>query len=209
MAGEDDRVVFAELLDEVPDLDDLHRVEAYGRLVEDDDARVAEYRLGDADTLPVALGKVLDEALAVVLQACEFHYPVNLGGDVCLGYALRLRDELEIFVGGAVEVERRELRQIAYELLGFHVFLEDVVPFYDNIALCCGKAAGHDVHGRRFACAVGPEKSVDAAGLDAEVQIGYGCEISVFLGKVLYFDHLAFLLKEISFFFIAASALTQ
>ena len=55
----------------------------------------------------------------------------------------------------------------------------------------------------------GAVQGIDGFIVEIEVQIGYGCEISVFLGKVLYFDHLAFLLKEISFFFIAASALTQ
>ena len=40
------------------DLGDLLRVEADGRLVEDQHGRIAHDRLGQADPLPVALGEV-------------------------------------------------------------------------------------------------------------------------------------------------------
>ena len=53
--GENDRVAFAEALDQVADLDNLLRVKADGRLVQNEDGRVAEQRLRDADALLVAL----------------------------------------------------------------------------------------------------------------------------------------------------------
>ena len=48
----------AQRADEVPDLADLDGVEPDGGLVEDEDVRVAEQRLGDAHPLPEALGEV-------------------------------------------------------------------------------------------------------------------------------------------------------
>ena len=55
VGGKNDRVALAEALDQVADLDDLLRVEADGRLVQNQDGWVAEQRLRDADALLVAL----------------------------------------------------------------------------------------------------------------------------------------------------------
>ena len=41
----------AEIPDELPDLDDLLRVEAEGRFVEDEDLGIVQGRLGDAHAL--------------------------------------------------------------------------------------------------------------------------------------------------------------
>ena len=53
--AQDDRVIAGELLDQLARFDDLLRVEAGGRLVEDEDVRVVNQRLGEADALAVAL----------------------------------------------------------------------------------------------------------------------------------------------------------
>ena len=53
--AEDDRVVAGEAPDQLARLDDLLRVEAGGRLVEDQHVGVVNQRLGEADALPVAL----------------------------------------------------------------------------------------------------------------------------------------------------------
>ena len=55
VAADDDGVLLGKTSDEVPNLDDLLRVEADGRLVENDDVGVAEHRLGDPHTLSVSL----------------------------------------------------------------------------------------------------------------------------------------------------------
>ena len=62
--AQDDRVVAAELLDQPARLDDLLRVEAGGRLVEDQHLGVVEQRLREADPLPVALRELAAMAVA-------------------------------------------------------------------------------------------------------------------------------------------------
>jgi hypothetical protein len=62
MRGDDDRAVLAAVLDELPYLDDLGRVEADRRLVEDEHLWVAHERLRKADALAVALAEVSDHA---------------------------------------------------------------------------------------------------------------------------------------------------
>ena len=57
MGAEDDGVLLAQLLDEVPDLDDLDGVQAHSGLVQDNDLGVAQQGLGDAHPLLIALGE--------------------------------------------------------------------------------------------------------------------------------------------------------
>ena len=68
VGGQNNRVVSAEALDEVADLDDLLRVKADGGLVQNEDRRVAEQSLRNADTLLVALRQVADETRVNVVN---------------------------------------------------------------------------------------------------------------------------------------------
>src|SRR5262249_5244077 len=61
---EEDRVFLAEFADQLAGLTDLGRVEASGRLVEDEDRRVGEEGIGEADTLTVTLRECADELSA-------------------------------------------------------------------------------------------------------------------------------------------------
>jgi hypothetical protein len=58
--GQEHGVLVLELVDELAHLDDLPRVEAAGRLVEDDQRRPVDDGLGDADPLAVAVGQRAD-----------------------------------------------------------------------------------------------------------------------------------------------------
>ena len=53
---------------------DLLRVEADGRLVQNDQFRLMHQRIRQADALAVALGKLADDAAAHVRQAALFHH---------------------------------------------------------------------------------------------------------------------------------------
>ena len=58
---EHDRVAAGERADQLAGLDDLLRVEAGRRLVEDQHVGVVQDRLGEADALPVALRQLVDQ----------------------------------------------------------------------------------------------------------------------------------------------------
>ena len=61
VAGEQDGVLAAQRLDGRAHLHDLHRVEAAGRLVEDEELGLVHQRLRHADALPVAVRQAGDE----------------------------------------------------------------------------------------------------------------------------------------------------
>ena len=64
--GEDDHAVLAQLAEQVQEAHALGRVEAGGRLVDDDEPRVAEQRHRDAEALPHAAGEAAELLLAHV-----------------------------------------------------------------------------------------------------------------------------------------------
>ena len=184
VAGKDDGVVFAELPNQLANLDDLSGVETRGGLIQYDHLRVADQRLRNADALAIALGKIANQPV--------FHlgYPRALHGGVHLLSRLRARkapragDKAQIFRGRHVGVQRRNLRQITDALFCFQRLFKDVVPVDRNLALRGGKAAGDDVHRGRFARAVRPEKPVYLALLNGEAYVGYGGVRAVSLGQV-------------------------
>ena len=63
MRGKNDGVILAKPADQVADLDDLLGIEPDRRFVEDDDFRVADKCLRDADPLTISLGKVANDPL--------------------------------------------------------------------------------------------------------------------------------------------------
>ena len=72
--AEDDRVIAGELLDQLARFDDLLRVEAGRRLVEDEHVGVVDERLREADALPVALRQLAAQAVRHVVDARALHH---------------------------------------------------------------------------------------------------------------------------------------
>ena len=64
---------------ELPDVDDLARIEADGGLVEDQHLRAVDHRLRDADPLAVALRELADQLAGDLGQAAGAHDLVDAG----------------------------------------------------------------------------------------------------------------------------------
>ena len=75
MARENHGLFAAEIPDELPDLDDLLRVEAEGRLIEDENLGIVQYRLGDAHALLVPLRELADRPAGDLLQVRIARWP--------------------------------------------------------------------------------------------------------------------------------------
>ena len=113
--GQDDSVLFSECTNQVADFNDLLGVQTYGRLVENDDHRIADQCLRNADALPVALGQVADYALAHVADFDDIAYLLQVLFPV-QRTAFEVVVKIQIFVDRHVQVKRRLLRQIADQL---------------------------------------------------------------------------------------------
>ena len=143
------------------------------------------------NALAVALGQRRD---APVLHGGDpgfFHHFGNLALQFFAPQALGLAHKAQVFARGFVQVQRRVLRQVADQPLGFVRLLIDVVPVDAHAPGRGRKAAGDDVHRCRFARAVGAQETVNMAVLDRERNIVHRQEAAVVFGQVLYFDHRA------------------
>ena len=176
------------LLDERADLDDLQRVQAHGGFVQNDDLRVAQQGLGDADALLISLGQRGDALVAHGRHARLLQDLADLPPELCAAQALGLAHELQVLHRVFVHVEGRLLRQVADPLLGLLGLLEDVESIDAHAALRGREAPGQDVHGGGLSGAVRPEEAVDLPASDAQAQVGDCGVFSVPLGQVLDFD---------------------
>src|SRR5690606_39242668 len=68
VGAENHRMLSREALDEFADLNDLTRVEAHSRLIEDEDFRRMDQRLSETHALTVTFGKISDQALLHMRQ---------------------------------------------------------------------------------------------------------------------------------------------
>ena len=195
VAAEDDRVLPAQLADQVADLDDLRRIQAHGGLVQDHHLRIAQYRLRDAHALAVALGQVADQPMHHRRHAGLFRRAPDLRPATGRGHLLEPRHHRQVFLRRHVHVQRRDLRQIADQPLGLLRLLEYVEPADSDLARRGRQTARDDVHRGALARAVGAQKAIDPALLDGEAQIRHRLMGAVALHQMRYFDHVFILLS--------------
>ena len=189
MTGQDDRVGLPQLPDEFADLDDLRRVQADGRLIEDDEFRAAQQRLRDAHPLPVALGEAADEPGQNLFQpgaaGCAAHLLFPLG----FLDALELGRKVQIFLHRHLRVKGRLLRQITDALLCCIGLLRQRVPRHRDLPAGSGQISGQDVHDGGLARTIRPQQAADAAVYHCKGNILYRQTVPVFFGKMRNFDH--------------------
>ncbi len=82
MRTQNNGVRLAELLDEFTNFYDLRRVKTDRRLIQNDDVRISQQGLRDADPLTVAFGKMLNQLVRDFLRVGLRDDAVNLSGNV-------------------------------------------------------------------------------------------------------------------------------
>ena len=182
-------MIAGELLDQLARLDDLFRVEAGRRLVEDEDVGVVNQRLGEPDALLVAFRQLAAQAVRHVVDAGALHHCLDALAPLAARHPLDLGDELEIFDDAHVGVERRRLRQIAGAAFGLDRLVEDVEPGDDGVAFRGRHVAGQDPHRRRLAGAVRSEEAEDLPALDAKAHVVHRGHPAVAFREVLDLNH--------------------
>jgi len=141
-------MILPEALDQLADLDDLLRVQADGRLIEDQRLRISEQGLCKTDPLAVSFRQVADQSSLHTVDCQLLHDFIDLFFSLRLRNFFQLRDEFQIFQNSHIRVERRNFGQIPYRLLCLFRFLKNIVSIDDDIAFRGCDVAGHDIHGR-------------------------------------------------------------
>ena len=116
-------MVSAQIPDQRADLNDLLRVQADRRLIQDDELGFSEDCLRQSDTLSVSFGEVPDQALAHICDTRAVRHRIDLFFPLLCRNLLELCDELQIFLHRHIHVQRRDLGEIADAFLGLRRLL--------------------------------------------------------------------------------------
>src|SRR5262249_23741977 len=149
----------------------LVRVEIARRLVEDQDRRIVNERLREADALPIPVGEGPD------LFAEDLREPAHLDAaaravlERLLFAAAQIGGEAQGFEGAHLRIERRALGQVAEAGPHLERLIEHVVSVDARGAARRRDEARQDAHRRRFAGAVRAEEAYDLAAFDLEVDL--------------------------------------
>ena len=190
MGGEDDGAVLAQSLDDVADLDDLLGIQTDGGLVQDQDLGIADEGLGEADTLLIALGQVADHPGVVLLQAHQLADLADMGGALQLaGGDLQVKNKVQVFRYGHVQVQGRLLRQVADLPLGGDRILQNVDAADAGGAGAGGEVPGDDVHGCGFSRAVRTQETHDLPIPNGERETVDAPLFTIGFCEIGYFDH--------------------
>ena len=163
---------WARSRNQTPDLSDLDRVQAFCGLVQDQDARPVQDRLGDPQPLAKSLGEPSDGSVAGILQAATplgflHRLPHPRGADPAQARAVT-----EVLVHPQLRIERRSLREIAQATLGRHRVSDQVYPSDLDLAVARGQVAAEDAQAGRFARPVGAEQPKHFATVQGQADAG-------------------------------------
>ena len=112
VGGKQNGVLFAEILDQVAHLPDLVRIEAAGRLIENQKIRFVHERIGQADPLPVTFRERADEFFFHVFQSAKFFHIANPLRDAAMRHAFQRGAVIEILRHAHVVIERDIFRHV-------------------------------------------------------------------------------------------------
>src|SRR5579864_9257687 len=182
-------MIAREALDQVAGLVDLLGVEARRRLVQDQNVRVVDNRLRQADALPVPLGKLPNELVPHVGNRAALRNVIDPGAQIRPSDSLQPANERQVLHRPHFGVDRRSLGEVADALLHFQGLLEDVKPRHGGRAARRGQEAGEHPHRRGFPRAVRAQESDDLALLDLERDLVHSGCAGILLRKFLDSNH--------------------
>ena len=189
MAGQDDGVAFAQLLDQAAHLNHLRRVQPHGGLIQNDDLGAAQQRLGDAHPLAVPFGQVADQPGHHAGQAGAAGRLFHLGLPPGPAHPFQGGGKAEVFLHRHFGVEGRRLGQIAHAGPGGVRLLGQRVAADRHRPAGGGQVAGQDIHNGGLARPVGPQQAVDLPVLHREGQVFDRRPRAVHPCQMGYFDH--------------------
>ena len=155
-----------EVEDEVANLARAKRVNAGGRLVEDEEAGRLDEGLGEADALEHAFGVASESAASGFGEGGEVEEFFDAVGEAWPLHTAEFAVEFEGFAPGEVFVEVGVLGEVADVFAG--VGFEGV--FAKNLAGAAGggEEAEEGLHGGRFARTIGTDEPVDLPRVNGE-----------------------------------------
>ena len=180
----------AEVLNQLPRLHHLNWVDADCRLVQHQHVRLMQYRLRDAHSLPKSLRQLAYVRRAVFLEPANLYDFVRPPAYVVRGHPTNLAHKPKILAHLHVRVQRHGLRQVANMPPGVQRLVHYIVSGDGRGAFGRRVESGDYLHRCGLARAVRPQEAQNLTLLDTERNIRNGREVSVVFANVFQFDHL-------------------
>ncbi len=116
----DHQFVLAQLVDQAPHFVFLIRVEPIGGLVQDQDLRIVDQRLGQADAAPESFGERFDDLFDHGRESQTVDHDGAPFAPLFAREAAHIGDEIQKFADGHFAVARSTFRQISHAGFGRH-----------------------------------------------------------------------------------------
>ncbi len=181
-AKDDPGALAAQAVEQLVELDGGQRVEAHRRFVEQQQARFAEQRLGQAEALAHALRVGFQAPPGCMAEADLFQQARGFGRR----HALEAGEVAQGFRAAELRVEGHVLRQVAE--LAARLQAPRIVAEDPHAAFAGGQQAEDQLDGGGLAGAVVAEQAEHLAGLQAQVEPAQGGEGAVAQGRAVDLD---------------------
>ena len=188
VAGKNYSMILPQFPDQIPDFDNLQRVQTYGRLVQNDNFRVSQNGLRDAYTLLIPFGQILDQPGTHGGQRGFGNHPVHTVIQRFPFHPFGLSHKIQVFLRRHIHIQRRQFRQISDAGFGFHRVFINIVTVDGDFSLRGGQTSCDDVHSGGFSGAVGPQKPIDPSFFHGKAHVSDSFKIAVPLYQMFNFD---------------------
>ena len=189
MAGDEEGLAAGgQIEQQLAHLDARLRVEAVGRLVEDQHFRVVQQRPGDSHALLHAVAQRLD--VQIVEGACprQLQHLADPPRPVPPRQAERRSEKVEVLADAHVVIRTEHIRHVADQPLDLPRLRDAVGPGDRRRAARRPGQADEDLDGRRLARAVRPHEAEDLPSLHGQGQTVQRHDVAVAFRQVFGFD---------------------
>src|SRR4030095_7983615 len=190
MSGDEDRFTsVTQVIEEVPNVWQMDRIEARGRFIEKEKRRVVHQRATERDQLPhparqtpgrgVAFFPEISEAQQIRDTFIQFRY----------GHATSAAEKAKILLHREVGIQTEALCDVTKLRPHLFPFLPDVVAGDGRFSAGRMRQAAQHPNGRRLASAVSTKKSKDCPRSNGQGNFPYRLNVPKMLAQLVEHDH--------------------
>ncbi len=187
--GEHNRSLLTDLTNVAKHLRLLVRIQVAGRFVQDEDWRIVDQRLAQADALAITVRQGADVLAEHTRQTAHLDDLFHALFEGRLVELSDIGDEFEVVQHAHVAVQRRALRQVTHTLTNRQRVVEHVVAMHAGRALGGRNETSQDAHSGRLAGTIWSQKANDFALAHLEANFVEGPRRAEALAQTLGLDH--------------------
>ena len=177
-------LIAREIDQQFPETVPCQRIDARGRLVEDENLGLVDDGDGEREPLANPQRQIRGALIEIILEAEPSDQLGNTRLRLLRRQVEKVRVKIEVLPDGQLDIERERLRHVADTVSRAHVPCIEGLSEQERLAFARRQQAGQHFHGRGLAAAVRAEEAEYLAPLDGEADRVDRREITEATGKV-------------------------